>query len=62
MKVVGVVDYEIFVINFEDGIVQKILKSKLFGMLIIYVNFYMRDGKFVIFVVYDNIICFYDFE
>lgn len=36
MKVIGIFDYEIIIIDFENGIVCKILKSKLFGMLIIY--------------------------
>lgn len=61
-KAVGVADYEILVTNLEDGTVQKTLKSKSFGTLIIHVNFYTRDGKFAISVAHDNIIRLYDLE
>ena len=59
-KAVCVADYEILVTNLEDGTVQKTLKSKSFGTLIIHSSFYTRDGKFAISVAYDEVIRIYD--
>lgn len=61
-KAVCVADYEILVTNLVDGTVQKTLKSKSFGTLVIHSGFYTRDGKFAISVAYDEVIRIYDLE
>ena len=61
-KAVSVADYEILVTNLEDGTIQKTLKSKSFGTLIIHVNFFTSDGKSAISLAHDEVIRIYNLE